>query len=640
MNSCVRSLICGVFLVAVCAALPAIDEDQLESMADPIIAVFNQNQEQDGTTVEADVQEDAAASMRPPPAPTPAKEDVSRVWTDMKSWGTVRPSPPGGADIKMYMQDNHMTMDATRFVMNGGSDAQMDDFFGSTPTSNSQVKEMSVKAGAVGLGRFTLRDSMTMTDTTQITNGQSTHDDKTVVGTEKEEQVELIQQSSTQQSEVHSAEQSTRNARNVYMSNNEMSMETTVFTMNVGTGSEATEDLQASTNMASVDTLNINMYMHENDMLMDGTKFEMNVAIGMLDKAEAEELVQVQSVASKGIRGADLTRLALLQVPWVLGAEGASLAEDGNPAGDDQSVWDWLKGWTTSTASQRGAVDINMFMYNNSMSMNGIDFAFNVGTAATELVATSDTVDHAAQNKATHAAAAAEKAAPPPKYMYQKVASMKGTTFTMGVGDVQETVQESAATQESVNLYMANNKMSMTNTVFKMNVGSGSTELANVQGGISEDARTKTKMGQTLNCKSLNVRMYMYKNSMAMKTTEFTWNVESSEQNSIETREATSSKSAAIKRVGILPVRKPVRRRRRPIGRPIAKPIAKPVPSRSSLPPHWGVRRITKPPKATKPVCARWCYRSKKAKWTKKCYWKHCAGCAVCKAFGAPVHIG
>ena len=33
-----------------------------------------------------------------------------------------------------------MTMDATRFVMNGGSDAQMDDFFGSTPTSNSQVR--------------------------------------------------------------------------------------------------------------------------------------------------------------------------------------------------------------------------------------------------------------------------------------------------------------------------------------------------------------------------------------------------------------------------------------------------------------------------------------------------------------------
>ena len=65
-------------------------------------------------------------------------------------------------------------------------------------------------------------------------------------------------------------------------------------------------------------------------------------------------------------------------------------------------------------------------------------------------------------------------------------------------------------------------------------------------------------------------------------------------------REATSSKSAAVKRVGILPVRKPVRRRRRPIARPIAKPIAKPVPSRSSLPPHWGVRRITKPPKATR----------------------------------------
>ena len=60
-----------------------------------------------GATVEADVQEDAAASMRPPPAPTPAKEDVSRVWTDMKSWGTVRPSPPGGADIKMYMQERN-----------------------------------------------------------------------------------------------------------------------------------------------------------------------------------------------------------------------------------------------------------------------------------------------------------------------------------------------------------------------------------------------------------------------------------------------------------------------------------------------------------------------------------------------------
>ena len=35
---------------------------------------------------------------------------------------------------------------------------------------------------------------------------------------------------------------------------------------------------------------------------------------GVRAPSEAEELVQVQSVASKGIRSADLTRLALLQV--------------------------------------------------------------------------------------------------------------------------------------------------------------------------------------------------------------------------------------------------------------------------------------------------------------------------------------
>jgi len=566
---------------------------------------------------EADVQEHAASSRGKAPAP-PAKEDVSKVWSDMKSWGKTGPAKMGGADVAMYMQDNHMTMDATQFTMNGGSDKQMDSFFGSTPTSNSKVKKMTVKAGPVSLGRFSLRDSMTMTDTTQITNGKKTHDDKTVVGTEKKaEQVELLELSSAQRSEVGSKEQGSSSARDLYMYGNEMSMKTTVFTMNVGTASEATEDLQASASTASVDTLNINMYMHENDMLMDGTKFKMNVANDMLKKAEEEELLQVGSVASKGIRGGDLVRLALLQVPWVLGSEAASLAKDKKPATstDVQSIWDWLKSWSTSTGpSKSGTVDINMFMHNNSMSMTNTDFAFNVGTAGTELLGTSDSLDHAAQDQAAHAASAPKKgAAPPPKYMYREAASMKDTTFTMGVGELQESAQESVAAQnwQSVNMYMANNKMSMTDTIFRMNVGSGSVALTDVQGGASEDTASNTRAaGQTLNCKSLNVRMYMYKNSMAMKTTEFTWNVKSSEQ--LETSDIET-------RVSFRKGRGRSRRSRPSSG--------------STTPPHWGVRRITKPPKAAPngaKTCAKWCKWVKTAKWSKKCGWKRCAGCSTC----------
>ena len=52
---------------------------------------------------EADVQEHAASSRGKAPAP-PAKEDVSKVWSDMKSWGKTGPAKMGGADVAMYMQ--------------------------------------------------------------------------------------------------------------------------------------------------------------------------------------------------------------------------------------------------------------------------------------------------------------------------------------------------------------------------------------------------------------------------------------------------------------------------------------------------------------------------------------------------------
>ena len=508
----------------------------------------------------ADVQEHAPS----------AREAVSKVWKDMQTWGTTGPAKMGGADFAMYMQDNRMTMDGTQFTMNGGSDAQMDSFFGSAPTSNSNMKKMTVKAGPVGMGRFTLRDSMTMKDTTEITNGKKTHNDKTVVGTERtgEEVAELMGIGSSENSQAGPVKQGGSNARNVYMYGNEMSMKTTTFTMNVGTASETTDDLQTSTNAASLDTLNINMYMHETDMLMDGTKFQMNVATDMLKKGEEEELLQVGSIPSKGMRSADLVRLALLQVPWVLLTDGASLAKDAKATASDdvQSIWNWLKGWSPSTGpSKAGTVDINMFMYNNSMSMTNTDFAFNVGTQGTELLGTSDSLDSAARNQAARGASTSNKAsAPPPKYMLYEAASMKDTTFDMGVNNLQESVRESSAAQQqlqSVNMYMARNKMSMTDTTFKMNVGSGSVGLAEVQAGTSEDLRSKaTAAGQTLNCKSLNVRMYMYKNSMAMKTTVFTWNVKSSEQLEANQIQTHSSSSGSL----------------------------------SNLPPHWGMRRLKK----------------------------------------------
>jgi len=277
--------------------------------------------------------------------------------------------------------------------------------------------------------------------------------------------------------------------------------------------------------------------MHDNKMLMDGTKFKMNIQNSMLKSPRGRRLL---SVASKGIGGADLTRLLLLEVAWVLGSEARSITSAEKPSVPDDvsSVWSWLRSWNPAAGSAaEGSVDLNMYMYNNSMSMDGTDFSFNVGSSG------STAEQSAGQTEAlSPTTKKAQTPVPPPdKYMYREGRTMKNTNFQMDIKKAQEesvlTRLDQGVWKGGLNMYMADNKMSMKETVFTMNVGAGSTlsvgpeseqELL-LQGIASEDSSTTSELaskpGKTINVKSLNVKMYMYKNDMAMKSTVFTMNV-------------------------------------------------------------------------------------------------------------------
>jgi len=282
------------------------------------------------------------------------------------------------------------------------------------------------------------------------------------------------------------------------------------------------------------------MYMHDNKMVMDGTKFEMNAANSMLKSPRGRRLL---SVANKGIGGADLTRLILLEVAWVLGSEARTITSTDKPSVPDDvnSVWSWLRSWDPDARSAgEGSVDINMYMSNNSMSMDGTEFSFNVGSSGQQSTADSSA---AQTEKLSPTSKKAPAPAPPDKYMYSEGRTMTNTVFQMDVKKPQEEAVLTKLQQggqggwKSLNMYMANNKMSMAETVFTMNIGAGSSLNVGQESiqesllqGISPDDSARTselasQPGKTINVKSLNVKMYMYKNNMAMKNTVFTMNV-------------------------------------------------------------------------------------------------------------------
>ena len=400
----------------------------------------------------------------------------------MEKWGKSGPAKRGGADLAMYMQENTMSMDATQFTMNGGSDKQMDSTFGDPPSSNSKVQQRSWTAGALSIKKFVKGNSMTMTKTNLTTNGKASYDARTVVGAAKAKssvpltQLALSQLAGRQQSGQSQVDSS---AQNMYMYGNELAMQKTIFTMNVGTGSGTTGRrlLSSGSNAVSVDTLNINMYMHDNKMVMDGTKFEMNAANSMLKSPRGRRLL---SVANKGIGGADLTRLILLEVAWVLGSEARTITSTDKPSVPDDvnSVWSWLRSWDPDARSAgEGSVDINMYMSNNSMSMDGTEFSFNVGSSGQQSTADSSA---AQTEKLSPTSKKAPAPAPPDKYMYSEGRAMTNTVFQMDVKKPQEEAVLTKLQQggqggwKSSNMYMANNKMSMAETVFTMNIGAGS----------------------------------------------------------------------------------------------------------------------------------------------------------------------
>ncbi|KAK3270916.1 hypothetical protein CYMTET_20709 [Cymbomonas tetramitiformis] len=79
--------------------------------------------------------------------------------------------------------------------------------------------------------------------------------------------------------------------------------------------------------------------------------------------------------------------------------------------------------------------------------------------------------------------------------------------------------QTAAKADEINNVYMFNNKLTMTDTVFNFNVGGAGTQLA--------DSIT---LGDSLDINTLNINLYMCHNTMGMSDTDFTLNVSPSSQ--------------------------------------------------------------------------------------------------------------
>ena len=281
-------------------------------------------------------------------------------------------------------------------------------------------------------------DSMTMEDTTLVTNAETKHVDLTVLDS-------LVQLSSDPETQ------------NMYMYDDELSMDATIFTINVGTAASSLLQ-QGPAFMVAFDTLNINMYMH-------GNGFAMNVKAGTMSESESI------SVESAGAMGGDLSRLLLLAMS-LFGEAASEQSSSTKPAesNDLKSVWSWLESWTTQSAAATGTANINMHMYDNNMSMDRTVFKMNDGTDG----ASGSPLSTAATSDDTTSASSSNVQAPANTenmYMYSDELSTKDTTFTIAAASL---LQESGTSSsgQKINMYMYKNTMKMSDTIFTMNVGS------------------------------------------------------------------------------------------------------------------------------------------------------------------------
>jgi len=167
------------------------------------------------------------------------------------------------------------------------------------------------------------------------------------------------------------------------------------------------------------------------------------------------------------------------------------------PDADLQEVWDWLSTLNPSD-TDGAAINVNMYMAYNQMSMTGTKFSMNVGD------------DQAADEEG------ADRMADGGDDETAKTWSWSWTPSPIG---------------GTVNMYMYKNAMSMDDTVFTMNVA----DDGNMSGSASADFASTMPLersfgwmrnGGSSSGKGLSVNMFMYNNSMAMKETIFTMDVD------------------------------------------------------------------------------------------------------------------
>eukprot|EP00927_Polykrikos_kofoidii_P036075 TRINITY_DN304_c0_g2_i3.p1 TRINITY_DN304_c0_g2~~TRINITY_DN304_c0_g2_i3.p1 ORF type:complete len:534 (+),score=97.91 TRINITY_DN304_c0_g2_i3:73-1674(+) len=499
------------------------------------------------------------------PQPTKREQnEVVNVWGSMSTWGS-KGHASKAANIDMFMRSNTMEMINTDFSFRGnmpssfvaedqGNDkfAQIMDWVPTKMKKGQQGKgsgegkqkqgsgkgrgegkqkpkgnlrgnvakgsvgnmdpdnTREVSFGPVHIGKYMSDDSLVMTRNKLSINGISVTDRSIVIAS-------LAQQS--QRSE-ESAVQASSLPSQVYMYDDSLSMDKTVFTMNVG-GAAASFIQETDSSVMSLDTLDINMFMYGNSMLMKDSEFQMNV-----NKLPTSEPTTLRTA---GVQGGDLTRLLFLATSVFGDAAGDQNISYGEVKDTRhlQSVWSWMKRWSSTSGRSPNRASINMHMYDNTMRMDNTAFTMNVGEGAGANINF-----NTLESSNAHASETSLEAAAREYKVYSTNMAMKDSIFKIGVGSslIQESEKSKLPTLgpgSDIEMHMYNNKMSMTDTVFNMNIGSQASlrKTKPSSRGGKQILLERAKQGGTMNINRLNIKMYMYENHVTMKKTTFAWTI-------------------------------------------------------------------------------------------------------------------
>jgi len=163
-----------------------------------------------------------------------------------------------------------------------------------------------------------------------------------------------------------------------------------------------------------------------------------------------------------------------------------------------EEVWEWMASLNPS-GNDKAAINVNMYMAYNQMSMTGTKFSMNVAD------------DQAGDEEGADRMTAEGDEATTKTWSWSWTPSPIGGT---------------------VNMYMYKNAMSMEDTVFTMNVAEDGSMSGSASAGFGSTMPLERSFGWMRSSqggasnKGLSVNMFMYNNSMAMKETIFTMDVD------------------------------------------------------------------------------------------------------------------